>query len=210
MPDDPRLETFPPLTTALDPDGPPPAGGPHYGQMLDALRGFLNGVAAAKPDDETVGALTRDLQAWSARLAPMAVGEAEQVFAHRLDLPGRGQTVWPPLVIEEGDDRFLRGTVTFSRYFLGGNGAVHGGVIPLVFDEVLGRFANSGGRSRARTAYLHVNYRSITPIEKPLELKGWFVGEEGRKRFMRGELWDGSTLCADAEGLFVQLRPGQP
>ena len=32
----------------------------------------------------------------------------------------------------------------------------------------------------------------------------------GRKRVLRGTLRDGDTVCADAESLFVALRPGQP
>jgi acyl-coenzyme A thioesterase PaaI-like protein len=113
-------------------------------------------------------------------------------------------------VVEEGDAQQVRGTVTFGRYFLGGNGAVHGGAIPLLFDEVLGRLANTGDRPRARTAYLHVDFRSITPVGAKLDVRGWFVSEAGRKRLLRGELRHGDTLCAEAEGLFVQLKPGQP
>jgi acyl-coenzyme A thioesterase PaaI-like protein len=102
------------------------------------------------------------------------------------------------------------GRVAFGRFYLGGNGAAHGGAIPLVFDEVMGRLANTGGRPPSRTASLHVNYRSITPIERELQLTARFDREEGRKRFLSGELRDGGTLCADVAGIFVALRPGQP
>jgi len=47
-------------------------------------------------------------------------------------------------------------------------------------------------------------------IDRELQLTARFDREEGRKRFLSGELRDGSTLCADVEGLFVALRPGQP
>ncbi|MCU1688189.1 MAG: thioesterase superfamily protein, partial [Jatrophihabitantaceae bacterium] len=33
---------------------------------------------------------------------------------------------------------------------------------------------------------------------------------EGRKKFSSGRLYDGDTLVADAEALFVILKPGQP
>jgi hypothetical protein len=52
--------------------------------------------------------------------------------------------------------------------------------------------------------------RSITPIEKKLRIEAYFDYEEGRKRILRGVIRDGATVCADAEGLFVALRPGQP
>ena len=210
MSDDTPLAGFPLIHSWRDTRLPDRGGGPAYGQMIEALRDFLDKLAAAKPDAATIQALGDDLTGWSERLAPMAVGEAQQIFAHRHDLPGRGQTMSPRLVVEDGDAHQVRGTVRFGRYYLGGNGAVHGGAIPLLFDEVLGRLANSGDRPRARTAYLNVDFRAITPIEKTLQVSGWFVREEGRKRLLRGELKDGDTLLAECEGLFVVLKPGQP
>ena len=190
------------------PGATPRGGGAAYGAMIEVLRGFLNTLAAAKPDSTVVEELTRDLGAWSDRLAPLAVPESEQVFAFRSDLAGRGQTMAPALIVTEGDAQRLSGEVTFGRYYLGGNGAVHGGAVALLFDEVLGRMAGLAGRSR--TAYLHVDYRSITPIEVKLDVKAWIVVEEGRKQVLRAELRHGDVLCAEAEGLFVHMRPGQP
>jgi acyl-coenzyme A thioesterase PaaI-like protein len=210
VPNDDEVGGFPLIDTWRRPGVADPGGGAAYGPMIEALRDFLDKVAAAKPDEPTLVALTEDLRSWSARLAPMAVEEREQIFAHRHDLPGRGQTMAPALVILEGDANSVRGRVTFGRYFLGGNGAVHGGALPLLFDEVLGRLANAGGRARSRTAYLHVDYRSITPVGAELEVRAWYVSEEGRKRLIRAELRHGETLCAEAEGLFVALKPGQP
>jgi hypothetical protein len=41
-------------------------------------------------------------------------------------------------------------------------------------------------------------------------VRAWFVSEQGRKRVLRAELTRGETLCAEAEGLFIALRPDQP
>ncbi|CDO31270.1 thioesterase family protein [Mycolicibacterium vulneris] len=201
---------FPQIRTWQEPALRNPGGGPEYGDMIVALRDFLDGVAAAAPDTATTVELARDLRAWADRLAPAAVGERRQIFARRLDLPGRGQTMSPNFVQGDGDRDSVRGTVRFGRYFLGGGGAVHGGAIPLLFDEVLGRLSNSGDRVPSRTAYLHTDFRSITPVGKELTVRGWFAKEEGRKRLLRAELKDGNTLCAEAEGLFIELRPDQP
>lgn len=181
-----------------------------YGEMVARLRRFLNTVTAARPDSATLAALTADLAGWDERLAPTAVSERNQFFGRRPDLPGRGQTMSPVFVITEADRNTVRGTVTFGRYFLGGNGAVHGGAIPLFFDEVLGRLSVTAGRTRARTAYLHTDFRSITPVGIELDVHAWFVSEEGRKRELRAELRHADVLCAEAEGLFVALKPGQP
>jgi acyl-coenzyme A thioesterase PaaI-like protein len=116
----------------------------------------------------------------------------------------------PNFIPVAGDLEKVEGTVTFGRYFMGGGGAVHGGAIPLLFDEVLGRLASSGERAPARTAYLHTDFRSITPVGEELAVRAWFVSERGRKRILRAQLTHGDTLCAEAEGLFIALRPDQP
>ena len=74
----------------------------------------------------------------------------------------------------------------------------------------MGRLTNVAGRPRARTAYLHVNYRIITPIGVELHLDATVDRQEGRKIFASGRLRHGADLLADAEGLFIVLRPGQP
>ncbi|MDT5100759.1 MAG: hypothetical protein QOC76_4496 [Mycobacterium sp.] len=201
---------FPPMRTWQEPSVRSPGGGAEYGDMITALRDFLDGVAAAAPTTETTVALTEDLRAWTDRLAGAAVPERRQIFARRLDLPGRGQTMSPNFVPITGDHTKVEGRVTFGRYFLGGGGAVHGGAIPLLFDEVLGRLASSGDRAPARTAYLHTDFRSITPVDEELQVSAWFVSEEGRKRILRARLTHGDVLCAEAEGLFIELRPDQP
>jgi acyl-coenzyme A thioesterase PaaI-like protein len=184
-------------------------GGEDYARLIDTLRGFLDQVAGAAPSVEQMKTIESTLAQWSEELAPNQVPEDERWFGRRGDLPGRGQTMSPRLDLSEFDGSQLRGTVRFGRYFLGYR-AVHGGSIPMVFDELLGQVAAMPGGRPARTAYLHVNYRSVTPIDRDLDIVGRLVRVEGRKRFVTAELYDGATLCADAEGLFVELKPGQP
>jgi acyl-coenzyme A thioesterase PaaI-like protein len=200
----------PPGLRKLWPDNPAHSAGSPYAAMIDTLRGFLDQLAGSAPDSETIAALDSDLAQWTKRLALSGVDERDQMFARIHDAPGRGQVMSPAFVVREQDETSMRGVVTFGRYFLGANGAVHGGAIALLFDEVLGMPANAGTETMARTASLHVNYRSITPIETELKLTASLVSVNGRKRIVRGELRDGERLCADGEGLFIELRPGQP
>ncbi|TVT21953.1 PaaI family thioesterase [Amycolatopsis acidiphila] len=177
--------------------------------MIEALRSLQARVTGAAPPPETVTDVAEALEKLAATLEPFTVGERDQIAGHRGDLPGRGQAMSPVLHVDEWDGAHVLGRITFSRFYLGGNWAVHGGAIPLAFDEVLGRLASTG-RTAARTAYLHVNYRKITPIEVELRVEAKVDRVEGRKRFLTGALYDGEHLTADAEGLFVELRPGQP
>ena len=178
--------------------------------MIDALRALQDQVTGSSPPEQVAGKIADAISALSRDLAEYTVDERHQVAGRLVGIPGRGQSMIPPVEITEYTDTYARGHVSFGRFYLGGNGAVHGGAIPLVFDELMGRLANTGGRPPSRTAYLHVNYRNITPIETRLAIEARFESEEGRKRILSGTIRDGDTLCADAEGLFVALRPGQP
>jgi acyl-coenzyme A thioesterase PaaI-like protein len=113
----------------------------------------------------------------------------------------------PPFHDVEADRDHLQATITFTTFYSGGNGAAHGGAIPMLFDEVLGRLANTG-RTMSRTAYLNVDFRRVTPIDVPLRVEGRVEREEGRKRFLYGAIYDGEHLTAEAHGLFVALREG--
>ena len=115
-----------------------------------------------------------------------------------------------PLRPDEESPGHVGGRAQFRRSHVGGNAAAHGGTLPLLFDEVMGRVANAEQRTVARTAYLHVNYRNVTPVDRWLHVEASIDRQEGRKRWISGKLTDGDTLIADAEGLFIELRPGQP
>lgn len=184
-------------------------GGRSYGALIAALRTFLDDLAGALPDPATARDLTGDLETWTHRLRGLGVPEREQAFGHRPDLDGRGQVMAPSFVMTRRLDDAVEGTVTFGRYFLGGNGAVHGGAIACFFDEVLGRLSDTCGRPPGRTARLTTTYRAVTPVGRPLDVRAWFDSEAGRKRVLRGEIRCGDTVCADAEGLFVSLVEGQ-
>jgi acyl-coenzyme A thioesterase PaaI-like protein len=104
-------------------------------------------------------------------------------------------------------DDHLHGRVRFSAFYLGGNGAVHGGALPSLFDEILGRVANHG-RPICRTAYLKVDYRSVTPIDRDLRIQAHIERIEGRKRYAYAAMFDGEVLTCEAHGLFIELREG--
>ncbi|MER6969776.1 hotdog domain-containing protein [Nocardioides sp. NPDC000445] len=184
-------------------------GGEAWGSLVEAVRGFLDYLAGSLPDQERIVALTRQVEEWSARLRQHQVPEARQAFGHRVDLDGRGQVMAPAFVLTSRGQDSVEGTVTFGRYFLGGHGAVHGGAVALLFDEVLGRLSDTCGRPPGRTAGLTVNFRAVTQVDKSLTVRARFEEESGRKRYLVGEIWDGDVLCADARALFLGLRAGQ-
>ena len=50
--------------------------------------------------------------------------------------------------------------------------------------------------------------RSLTPIGKPIRMRGWVDAREGRKTWAKGTMHLGETLCAEAEGVFIAPAAG--
>jgi len=142
------------------------------------------------------------------------VGEAALIergrnFLARSPVMGSINPLAMPLaitVIGEGASAAVEGRVTFSNAYEGAPGCVHGGFVASTFDEVLG-VAQSASGNPGMTVNLTVDYRSPTPIKRELVFRGWCEKVEGRKIFTRGTVHAGDTLCAEATGLFVSMRP---
>jgi len=195
----------------FNPPVPTGKGGGDYGRFVDAVRDVQDHARAADAPAEVISQAADLLEKVSALLAPFDADEWTSPSGRRIDLPMRGNPLTIPHSVESGEDGRLRGWARFRRYHLGRNGAVHGGSIAHLFDSVLGKasFVLTGGPYQ-RTAYLHVNYRKIVPIETELHVEAGVSRVEGRKIFVEMRLCDGDTLLADGEGLFVLLKPGQP
>jgi acyl-coenzyme A thioesterase PaaI-like protein len=80
---------------------------------------------------------------------------------------------------------------------------VHGGVIALMFDELLG-VANIANGCPGMTGTLTIKYRRPTPLFLPLRWTAWVDRVEGRRIRSRAEVHVGDELCAEADGIFVQ------
>ncbi|ALM17103.1 thioesterase [Mycobacteroides abscessus] len=195
----------------FNPPDPTLKGGPDYGRFIDALRTLQDRARAALPPDAVVTELADQLEAMNKLLAPYEVSEWDSPSGRRTDLPLRGNILLVPMTIESFDNGVLTGTATFGRYHPGRNGAVHGGCLGLLFDTIFGTGSLLlTDLRKLRTAYLNINYRKITPIEKELRYDCTLARVEGRKVFMTGRLLDGDEVLAEADALFVKLNPGQP
>ena len=79
---------------------------------------------------------------------------------------------------------------------------MHGGIVALLFDAVLGR-ANHHAGTTGMTMYLDIDYRGATPLLEPIVVTGRPVRVDGRKVWTQGAIHADGRLCATAEGLFV-------
>jgi len=187
-----------------------PRGGEEFAAAFAAERQVQDRFAGAALPPEVAKDVTERLLELADLLALHQVAEADRHDGWRPDLPGRGLPMMPPYVLDEEGEGSLRGRVTFTRFYLGGNGAAHGGAHPMLFDDVLGRVMNHHQRGVARTASLTVNYRRITPIDVELTFDATRDRVDGRKRWGSARIYDPSgAVVADCTALFLQLMPGQ-
>ncbi|MFF0815829.1 PaaI family thioesterase [Rhodococcus sp. NPDC003318] len=190
-----------------DPDN----GGPHFGRLVDALRTVQDVAVSTAPPPDVIERAAEQAEALAALLAPYGAKEGDSPAGRSLGLPGRGSLLLPPWQIDRFGADGVRSKGVFRRYHMGGNGAVHGGVLPLLFDDLFGTVVHAAGRPISRTGYLHVNYRRITPFDRPLVVEGRVDRVEGRKTFVSARLTEpDGTLLADADALMIVLLPGQP
>ena len=191
---------------ALSAERDTPAG---WKQMVTTLASLQDAVAATIPPVDAVAEATELMARAERILHAHPVSADHQLFGRHLADPNRGQTFSPPLWIEDYREGELSASTRFGRFHSGSGGVVHGGAIALLFDDVLGRTSDLAISERSRTVSLTIDYRSLTPLEKNLEVRARLVRHEGRKRWVSGWLWDGDRLCAEANALFVELHPHQ-
>ena len=132
---------------------------------------------------------------------PLA-GSPKAFFEHS-PVMGRANPLAPPLKLEIVDGE-VHGTALFGSAYEGPPDSVHGGYVACAFDEVLG-MAQSLGGNPGMTGTLTIKYRKPTPLHRELRFEGRLDRVEGRKTFASGACYDGDTMTAEAEGLFISV-----
>jgi len=138
---------------------------------------------------------------------PANVERPASIFAYS-PVIGPRNPIAPPVELQV-HGRSVQAEAVFAPQYCGPPGSVHGGVVAMVLDELLG-YANMAARSGGYTALLTIRYRSLTPIGEPIRMEAHQHRADGRKLHARGTLHHGERLTAEAEGLFIRphgLRP---
>jgi acyl-coenzyme A thioesterase PaaI-like protein len=203
QPDDESHGGFPPYEAAEP--------GPGFARFVTAMRRLQDLAVSTDPDDDTWDTAGERAEELVKLLDPFQVPEGVAPAGRVPSMPGMGSLLLPAWTMTKFDADGVEMRGRFSRYHVGGNAAVHGGVLPLVFDWLCGMVVHAAGRPIGRTAFLRVDYRKVTPIDTPLVARGRVTEAEGRKAFISGELVDADdSLLAEVHALMVELLPGQP
>jgi acyl-coenzyme A thioesterase PaaI-like protein len=190
----------------IKPAEPAPPG---LGRFVAAMRRLQD--LAVSTNGSTWSTAAEHVEKACALLDGHQVPEGVAPGGRVIELPGLGHPLLPPWIVTESGPDGVTMAGHFTRSHVGGNNAVHGGMIPLFYDWLFGMVVSTAGCPPTRTAFLHVDYRSITPIDEPLTAHGRISDVDGRKFFVAASMTaaDGSLL-SEASGLMVRLLPHQP
>lgn len=190
---------------------------------VDAVRRLVTHLRKTTADPALLNRIAAEANALADSLAPFdypgpygqsrLVPELEQLpfsskspseFFRYSPVVGPLNPIAPPVAFRFENEEMVAEHV-FDAPYCGPPTAVHGGIIALVFDELLGSLGVArevGGF----TGQLQINYRSLTPIGQLIKMRGWVARGEGRKTWIKGTFHAGDQLCAEAEGLFIRPK----
>ncbi len=191
---------------------------PERARLAEAVRELIDAVMTSEGDDAALLLEVADgAEALAQRLGRRREGgagyrpQSHGEYLPRSPVVGQASPLAPRIEWDNSDTALdgkpgIEAHGTFGAPYEGPPGHVHGGMIALAFDEVLG-IANIAAGHPGMTARLTVHYRKPTPLFHELHFRAAVDRIEGRRIISRAELWDGDTLTAQADGLFVRPRP---
>lgn len=181
-----------------------------YGALAESVRRLIDlTVRTQIPAEDAhdvaweVDELTRRLAA-EAQEGPLGLQAASdgRLRDHGNPAVGLRNPLAPPLRIEKHPDHSASCTVVLGAAHEGPPGHVHGGIIALVLDQVLGTVPALAGKP-GLTAYLTLTYRRPTPLGT-ITAQAHIAETTGRKTLVRGDLRDAhGAVTVEAEGLFI-------
>jgi uncharacterized protein (TIGR00369 family) len=123
---------------------------------------------------------------------------------------GGGNARGMKLTFEQDDTaRKIIGRFRLGAEYQGAFGIIHGGVIAVVLDEVMGKVCRFRG-VRAVTAEMNIEYLKPVWVDADLIVEGYEKEMAGRNLHLIGEIKDASgKLLARSRGRFVILGQAQ-
>ncbi|RCG32459.1 PaaI family thioesterase [Sphaerisporangium album] len=179
--------------------------------LAQQVRDLVDAVVLTDVPEEELTAVTADLVALTERLKE---SRRAAPLPHEWTPDGRfrhlGNAVTGecnphalPLVIERTPEGGSRAEITFRPTHEGPPAAVHGGVIAMIFDHLLGDAVAASGAA-GLTGTLSVRYRRPVPYGQPMTAHAAVSRGEGRKTWVEGTLTSaGGTVLAEATALFI-------
>ena len=179
-------------------------------ELAQAVDRLTDGLEARPLRDKGVDMATLDdlAAAVEGRPLPVAVGEPVEFDPFSAG-GGRLHPASVGMDVRRDADTAVVASVRVDPMFQGPPGRVHGGILAIVIDELMGTVNRMIGQ-RAYTARLAIDFRAAAPIDAELTFRAWLHEQRGRKITMRAEGRAAVGVFLEAEALFVTPRPDTP
>ena len=182
----------------------------------DATRELMEAVVETAVDLEVVEQATKEIAAIAQRLnaahrpptLAMDPHEIRRRFVAYNPVIGKVNPFAMPLEVDIDESGRASARVTLTRVHEGPPSAVHGGIVALLIDPLLGHAVGTAGPP-GMTARLTVRFRRPTPYDAELLVEAWHTKSDGRKVTAEARITANGEVCADAEALFIVLTREQ-
>jgi acyl-coenzyme A thioesterase PaaI-like protein len=180
-----------------------------YSPLTDSIRRLVQAGIQSGADEATIREAQSLVDAAVEKLG--GVGRPEQV---RLAV-GNRPVVWgnpvtgfrnaiaPPLVVHEDPDGLWWSEFELGEQYQGPPGWVHGGVLAMVLDQLLGEAASDGLTKPLFTGTITLRYLRGTPLGR-LKAEAAIERTDGYKTFVSGHMSDAAGKTVEAEGIFIK------
>ena len=180
-----------------------------YSPLTDSIRRLVAAGIKSGADEEALGEALKLVDEAVEKLG--GAGDSGQV---RLAAGGR-PVVWgnpvtgfrnaiaPPLVMHEESDGVWWSEFELGEQYQGPPGWVHGGVLALVLDQLLGEAASEGLSKPLFTGTITLRYLRGTPLGS-LRAEAAIERTDGFKTFVSGHMSDAEGKTVEAEGIFIK------
>ena len=181
-----------------------------WAPLADSVRALIDASIRSEVDAEEVAAVQAQIDAATARLqakqidGPFGVRFTSDGDRMPWGNPAIGirNPIAPPLVMVKDPDGGVHTDFRLGAPYEGPPGHVHGGMVAMVLDHVLGEVAASDSDRPRFTGTLTIRYLRATPLGD-LHAEGRITRTDGIKAFASGHVSDAQGITAEAEGVFI-------
>ncbi|TQK69365.1 MULTISPECIES: PaaI family thioesterase [unclassified Nocardioides] len=180
--------------------------------LAEAARELVDLCVMSDVEEDEVRAARADVEAAVARLRKVrrtqTLGQQHLTAGRRRPwgnpVIGLRNPIAPPLQVVS--DATGRAETDFhcGAAYEGPPGLVHGGVVSLILDQILGHAVGAAGRP-GMTGTLTIVYRQGTPLGD-LRAEAWIDREDGIKTWAKARMIGPDGVTAEAEGVFILPR----
>jgi hypothetical protein len=180
-----------------------------HSPLTDAVRRLIEASIRSGADGATLreaqllveAAVDKLGEAGDGEQVRLAVGKRPVVWGN--PVTGFRNAIAPPLVMREESDGLWWSEFELGEVYQGPPGWVHGGVLAMVLDQLLGEAASEGLTKPLFTGTITLRYLRGTPLGR-LRAEAAIERTDGHKTFVSGHMCDAQGKTVEAEGIFIK------